>query len=262
MHDELLEDIAQNNGLREVNTWVKLAAGLGCILLCLLSGSWVAPLFIGVVLSGTVLILARIKPRIYFEIFIAPFTFAFTSVVVIVLVTGGSGVFWSWDPFPWLSLSVTRESINEAVFVFSRVIGGMSAMIFIALTTPMTDLFVVMRQCRVPEPVVDLAMFIYRSIFLILDQLVLTYRAQVMRLGYGSFRESVRSFATLCGSVFITSWGAGEDLIRAMDARCYEGKFAIMGESNRPKALPVLALCSFFITTVLLLILTKDFTVI
>ena len=90
--------------------------------------------------------------------------------------------------------------------MFCRVIGGMSALIFIALTTPMTDLFVVMRQCRVPEVVLDLAMIIYRSIFMIMDQLVQTYQAQVMRLGYGSFRESIQSFAALCGSVFIASW--------------------------------------------------------
>ncbi len=37
MFEELLEDIAQNNGLRHVNTYLKLCAGLGAIVLCLLS---------------------------------------------------------------------------------------------------------------------------------------------------------------------------------------------------------------------------------
>ncbi len=39
MYEELLEDIAQTNGLREVNTSLKLIVGLGAILLCLLSTS-------------------------------------------------------------------------------------------------------------------------------------------------------------------------------------------------------------------------------
>ena len=141
--------------------------------------------------------------------------------------------FWSWSPFPWLSFSITRGSINEGILVLSRVAGGMSALIFLALTTPMTDLFMVMRRCRVPEAVLDLAMMIYRTIFMIMDQLVQTYQAQRMRLGYASFRESIRSFSMLCGSVFIGSWIAGEDLIRAMDARCYSGSLRCWGDPAR-----------------------------
>lgn len=232
MYEELLEDIAQTNGLREVNTYVKLMAGLGAIILCLLSTSFIAPLFIAVLLSCAIILLARVDVKTYVELFIVPFWFAVMSVLVIILLSGGNEVYWRWDLLPWLSLSITRESLNEGIFVFCRVIGGMSALIFIALTTPMTDLFIVMRRCRIPEAVVDLAMMIYRTIFMIMHLLVQTYQAQVMRLGYSSFRESIESFATLCGSVFIASWDAGEDLVRAMDARCYDGKFAVLGETG------------------------------
>ncbi len=220
MYEKFLEDIAQANGLREVNTYVKLVAGLGAIILCLLSTSFIAPLFIAVLLTGAIILLARVDVRTYAELFIVPFWFAAMSVIVIILLSGGSEVYWSWTPFSWLSISISRESLNEGMFVFCRVIGGMAALIFIALTTPMTDLFIVMRRCRVPEVVLDLVMMIYRAIFMIMHLLVLTYQAQVMRLGYSSFRESIESFATLCGSVFIASWDAGEDLVRAMDARC------------------------------------------
>ena len=59
MFEELLEDIAQKNGLREVNAYLKLAAGLGAILLCLLSSSYLSPLFIAIVLTCAILFLAR-----------------------------------------------------------------------------------------------------------------------------------------------------------------------------------------------------------
>ncbi len=226
MYEELLEDIAQRNRLREVNPYLKLMAVIGAILLCLLSAGPVAPLSAAVLLTVGILFLARVDLRTYAGLFAAPFSFALVSVSVIILLSGGGDPFWSWSPLPWLSLSLSRASINEGVLVFSRVTGGMSALIFIALTTPMTDLFLVMRRFRVPEPVLDLAMMIYRATFMIMDQLVQTYRAQRMRLGYTSFRESVRSFSMLCGSVFIGSWDAGEDLVRAMDARCYAGQFA------------------------------------
>ena len=256
MYEEFLEDIAQRNGLREVNTSLKLATALGAILLCLASTSYLAPLAIAVLLSLAVLLLARVDARTYAELFIGPLFFALTSVLVIVLLTGGPDPYWSWTPLPWLSLSVTRASVNQGIFVLCRVIGGMSALIFIAVTTPMTDLFAVMRSWHVPGSVLDLAMMIYRIIFMIMDQLVQTYQAQRMRLGYSSFGESVRSFGTLCGSVFIGSWDAGEGLFRAMDARCYAGRFAMLGENRPVEAKPLLAVIAFLAFSAAVVLLT------
>ena len=246
MFEELLEDVAQTNGLRETNTWVKLAAGLGAIILCLISTGYAAPLFIALVLSAAVLVLARIDIRFYSELFLVPLWFAILSAVVIVLISGGEHIYWYWDPAPFLSLSVTQESINQGFFVLCRVIGGTSALLFIALTTPMTDLFAVMRRCGIPDYVIDLAMIIYRTIFFLIDQVRQIHHAQVMRLGYSTWRESITTFSILCGAAFIASWDAGDDLIRAMDARCYDGKFAVMGET-RPVGISSLAALGIFL---------------
>ena len=67
MFEELLEDIAQKNGLREVNPYLKLFTGLGAILLCLVSTSYIPPLFIALVLTGSILFLARVDAKTYAE---------------------------------------------------------------------------------------------------------------------------------------------------------------------------------------------------
>jgi cobalt/nickel transport system permease protein len=126
----------------------------------------------------------------------------------------------------------------------------------------MTDLFVVMRRCGIPAVVIDLTMIIYRTIFILMDQVIQIYNAQVMRLGYSTFRESVRSFASMCGAVFIASWNAGEDLIRAMDARCYDGKFALLGESRPVEVLPLVVVVVFLSFSSLVVLLAKDMTII
>jgi len=262
MFEELLEDIAQKNGLREINTYLKLVAGLGAILLCLLSTSYIPPLFIALALTGAILFLARVDAKTYAELFIVPLWFGVMSVAGIILISGGQDVFWSWDLLPGFSLSITRESINQGMLVFCRVIGGMSAMIFIALTTPMTDIFIVIRQCRVPEVVIDLMMIIYRTIFILMDQVIQIYHAQLMRLGYSTWRESIHSFASLCGAAFIASWDAGEDLIRAMDARCYDGKFALYGESRAVEVLPLVVVVVFLSLSSLVVIFSKDMAII
>jgi len=260
MFEELLEDIAQKNGLREVNTYLKLITGLGAILLCLVSTSYIPPLFIALVLTGAILFLARVDAKTYAELFIVPIWFAVMSVAGIILISGGHDIFWRWDILPSFSLSITRESINQGMFVFFRVIGGMSAVCFISLTTPMTDIFTVFRQCRVPEIVLDLMMIIYRTIFIILDQVLQIYNAQVMRLGYSTWHESIHSFSSLCGAAFIASWNSGEDLIRAMDARCYDGKFAIMGETRPVEYIPLVALCAFLSISFTVVIFSEGIT--
>jgi cobalt/nickel transport system permease protein len=260
--EDILEDMAQKNGIRHVNTYLKLSTGAGAIVLCLLSKGYLAPLFIAALLTCAILFLAKSDVKTCLNLFIHPALLAFVSVAGIVLIYGGSPVWWSWDPLPWFSLSVTRESLNQGFFVFCRIIGGMSAVFFIALTTPMTDLFGVMRTCRVPDVVIDLAMIIYRTIFILLDQVIQIYHAQVMRLGYSTWRESVQSFATLCGAAFIASWESGEDLIRAMDARCFDGKFAVLGETRPLEAVPCIAVAAFLAVSLAAVIMTGNYTVV
>jgi cobalt/nickel transport system permease protein len=259
--EELLEDVAQTNGLREVNTYVKLVVGLGALILCLLSQSYIAPLFIAVLMTGAILFLARIDAKMYGELFLVPFSFAIMSVAVIILISGGGQVYWSWTPFSWLSLSITPESLNKGIFIFCRMIGGVSALLFIALTTPMTDLFVVMQRSRIPAVVIDFAMIMYRTIFQILSHLTQIYDAQVMRLGYGSFgREWIQSFATMCGSGFIASWESGEQLINAMDARCYDGKFATLGNTQSIGISSMVVVGLFFVISSAVVVLTLNMT--
>ena len=95
MFEDFLEDIAQKNGLRQVNTYLKLATGTGAILLCLISSSYLAPLFIAVLLTLGILFLARVDAKIYAGLFIYPFWFALMSVAGLILIYGGETVFWS-----------------------------------------------------------------------------------------------------------------------------------------------------------------------
>ena len=260
MFEELLEECAQKNALREVNTSLKLATGLGALLLALLSTSYVAPLFIALVIATALLFLARIPPRTLGALYAAPFSFAALSVAAIILLTGGSGVIWSWQPLAWFGLSLTTTSINLGVYVLCRAIGGMSALFFLALTTPMTDLFQVMRRVGLPSFLVELIMIVYQTTFILLDHLVQCYQAQVMRLGYSRFQESIRSFATLAGATFIMSWNSGEDLIRAREMRCYDGRLVILGESRAPELRPTLAVGVFLGIATLITILTRAVT--
>ena len=261
MFEEFLEEIAQTNALRGVNTYLKLAAGLGALLLSLASTGYVSPLFIAIVVSGAILVLARIDPYTYMELFAAPVLFAGLSVAAIVLISGGDAAIWSWQPLPWLAFSITPESINKGLFIFCRTLAGMSALLFIALTTPMTDLFVVMRQCRLPAVLIELCMIVYRTIFILLDQLIQRYHAQVMRFGYTDATgvDPIARGPLRCR--FIASWNAGEDLVRAREMRCYDGKLVVLGDVRPLEARPALAVTVFLVATGWITVLTGHITI-
>ena len=223
MFETLLDDIAQNSTFRHIHPGTKILLGLGSLLICLVSPTPVVPLISGIILSLVLLIPARISPLVYGELLIAPAIFTACSIIVLLFMLGGGDVIWRFSPVSWINLTITDNAVRHAILILFRVFGCTISLFFIALTTPMTDLFNIMKRCRIPVELIDLMMIMYRYIFITYEQAREIWQAQIMRLGYSRVKESIRSFSMLCGMLFISSWIAGEGLIHAMDCRCYDG---------------------------------------
>ncbi|NLV26130.1 MAG: cobalt ECF transporter T component CbiQ [Methanomicrobiales archaeon] len=223
-HD-FLEEAAQNNALLQIHPHTKLFLGLGTIFLVLFAPHFLIPFIASLVLSITIVFIAKINLKFYLSLLSIPLGFATLSVLVVILLSKGQEPIWSWQVLSWLPLSISQESLNRGLLIFFRIMGGMSALFFISLTTPMTDLFGVMKQLKVPDLFIDLSMIIYRFIFIFIKKAHDIYLAQQMRMGYSKPKEAVKSYSMLFGSIFITSWDAGEQFINAMECRCYNGKY-------------------------------------
>jgi len=223
MFEEMLDGVAQNSTFRHIHPGTKVLLGLGSLIICLVSPTPVVPILSGIILSLVLLIPARVSPLVYGELLLAPAIFTALSIIVLLFMLGGGEVVWQFSPVSWINLTITEGSVRQSALVLFRVFGCTISLFFIALTTPMTDLFNGMKRIRIPIELIDLMMIVYRYIFIAYDQAVEIWHAQVMRLGYSRPRESIRSFSMLCGMLFISSWIAGEDLVRAMDCRCYDG---------------------------------------
>ena len=232
--EENLDYYAQANALREVNSWVKIILGMGAIFICIASPGPLAPLFILVTLSVITLLFAKIPVRVYLELLHIPLIFAIFSVIVILFLNGSGDTLLSFT-IAGVPLTVTTGSANLASLVLVRTFGGMCGLFFIALTTPMIEVFSVMHALRVPPVVVDLSMLIYHFIFVFIAQAIAIHNAQTIRQGYTSFRRSLNSTAMLGAMLFIRAWKEAEDLVIAMDSRCYDGKLELPGLQSPPK---------------------------
>jgi len=258
VHD-FLEEAAQKNALLTVHPYPKLILGIGCILLTLFSPNFIVPVILAISLSAITIQLAKINPLFYASLLCIPLTFAILSVLVIMFLTGGGEILWSYSIFSIFPISLTTESIQKGLLVFFRVIGGMCALFFISLTTPMTDLFGVMKNMKIPELFIDLSMIIYRFIFIFMGKAHQVHHAQVMRLGYSKPREAIQSYSMLFGSIFISSWDAGEHFIQAMDSRCYNGKFAKLTTYNPLEWQSVAGVLMYLTGILILIILTAGY---
>jgi len=244
--DNILEDQAHRSALRHLDTRLKLLIGGGAILLGLLSPSPLGPAFIAATMAAITVGAPLTPVRFYAHLLTIPLSFATISAAVILFLSGGGETLWTAAIGP-LTLTATTGSANLAALILARTFSGMCALFFIALTTPMAEIFTVMRSLRLPREFVDLSMLIYHFIFVLIGEAVATRNAQEMRHGYVSFTNAIASFAMLAGMLFVRAWEKGEELIVAMDARCYDGVFAAgeetEGASRRQIALVAAYLC-------------------
>ena len=253
----LLDDYAQSNALRNTSPRLKLLLGLGAILLCVSSATPIAPLFIAVTMSLITVRLAKIPWRFYSKLLLIPLSFSLLSAIVVAFMHGGGDQLFSFSVFG-VSLGITEDGANLALLLMARTFGGMCSLFFIALTTPMIEIFSVLKSLGLPDFLVELSMLMYRYIFVFVDQTAMIHSAQVMRLGDAGIKNSINSFAMLSSVLFLRAWEQGERLIVAMDARCYDGKLDLMERSGKAEPKAIFVVIGYMIVVAAIAVLTRD----
>jgi cobalt/nickel transport system permease protein len=253
---DLLDGYAHSNALRDKSPRLKLLLGLGAMLLSVASATPVAPIFIAVTMSLITLGLARIPGRIYSALLLIPFSFSILSAVVIAFLYGGGNQLFAFDVLG-ISLGIREDGANLALLLMARTFGGMCSLFFIALTTPMLEIFSIFKSLGLPDFLIELSMLMYRYIFVFLDQAAMIHSAQVMRLGDAGIKNSLNSLSLLSGILFLRSWEQGERLIVAMDARCYNGKLNLMEETGKIEPRAIFAVIGYIALVAAIAILSR-----
>lgn len=245
MFENTLDNYAHSNGLRDMNTFFKVIFAVSTMLVSLISTSPVVPLLITVSMSVLIIFQAKIPWKFYLKFLTIPFTFGFISFIFMSLFFGVGAHILDLGVF---NLAVTEDGFNLGLLLFSRVMGGFTCMAFLALTIPMTELFSELERFRIPQIVTELAMLMYRYIFLFLDEGINMYHAQETRLGYSSYQKSFKSMGMLGSNLFIRTWIKGEQAHIAMESRCYDGSMRTLKAPETLKSVGIrnLALLASF----------------
>ncbi|MGN7134526.1 cobalt ECF transporter T component CbiQ [Rhodococcoides corynebacterioides] len=175
----------------------KAALALGLVLCAAVLPAWPGSLLVTVVALTAATALARTPWPLLLRTLAAPAAFVVLGGVSVAITVRGA---------PDWGVGVTDESVRRALEVTAHAVAGTSAMILLAVTTPMVDLLAGLRRARVPQACVDVAGLVYRLLFVLLTSLRSVRRSQVARLGYSTPRRSMQSAALLTAAVLTSAW--------------------------------------------------------
>jgi cobalt/nickel transport system permease protein len=99
----------------------------------------------------------------------------------------------------------------------------MSVMLLLSSVTPAHRIFQALRALGAPQGWVEIAMLMYRYIFVLLDITVDVTAAQRVRLGYSSARRGLSSAGIVAGTVILRSMDQAVRTNEAMRVRGYRG---------------------------------------
>jgi cobalt/nickel transport system permease protein len=247
-HVHIIDRYAYSNRIRTVDPAHKVGLALVVLVLCLVLNEPLVGFLAVAWMWGLATLLAGLPVAVFGRILVAEATFlVLTTVGVAININTSSPVTadWIWRVGPfWVSTSI--ESLDLALHLVTRALGGAAAMNFIALTTPLVDIVELCRRLGVPALLIDVMTVMYRFIFVLLDSLDRMRKAQESRLGYGSFRRSIQSAGLLASRLFIDAFQRSRDLQTALESRGYERELRVLPSSyRRDPALLLAALLVF-----------------
>ncbi|MDG6223594.1 MAG: cobalt ECF transporter T component CbiQ [Candidatus Bathyarchaeota archaeon] len=248
---------AYTNNLAKTSPATKLLFALSVLVISVASPSPIIPFFVFFINLALLLLYAKIPAHFYWKMLLYPLATALLSCVLIALFFG-YGESLMEIATPWFSWTIFKSGVTMAVATFLRVAGGISCLYFLVLTTPITDILILLRRIHVPQILIEMSLLIYRYIFLLLEIASQMNTAQEMRLGNTNWISKIKSTALLAGNLFIRTLEQGERTFTAMSARGYDGEIQILDDLPNSRLWLVIGILFFDVFLILASVLTAS----
>jgi len=210
----LIEQAAYRNRWRTVSPQAKLVLALAGWLAAWLAGTPQAALAVALVL----LLLTCLGAGVSFTLFLraaAPAAgFLLLSCLSLMVSLSpaentGSGLSLQWSPAAW----------PQVALLACRALASLTALLGLALTTPLPDLLGQLRRWHCPAVLLDLMVLCYQTIFVLLRTLQEARLAQQARLGYARPALSLASLGQLVAHLVLQLWQRAHHLQAAALSR-------------------------------------------
>jgi cobalamin biosynthesis protein CbiM/cobalt ECF transporter T component CbiQ len=215
-----LSDIAFTNAWRHRNPWEKVLFGGGLLLVTFFVPPFPWCIVIALVVTLAAVAGARIPAWGWLGVLSVPVSFALlTTLGILIQIDNAAGGF---------ALSVDWNGLPFAGALLLRSVAAMSCLAFIGWTTPLMEMIPVFQRLGIPAVLIDLALMIYRFLFVTATTLGEMHRAQSWRLGRADYRSRMRALSMLASGLFMRCVQRARRLEDGIEARGYQGRLWVL----------------------------------
>jgi cobalt/nickel transport system permease protein len=218
----LTEQSAYSNRWRHVSPVAKGCFSLCGIIAAFAAGSPCTALLIASILASVTVFGAGVPITRYMRV---------AAPALIFLLASGLSLFLSFSlgaSISTISPHIAFSELRGITHTCCRSLTCLTALLFLALTTPLSDIISLLRLCRLPETLLDLMTLCYRTLFVLSEAVHETMTAQTARLGYASFSISLRSLGGLFANLIVQVWQRSLALHLAAQARGNDGSLRFL----------------------------------
>lgn len=219
----IIDKYAYSSTLAWTEPVIKIIFSLLMLFLCIGLNSLYVSIFLSIFFAFLTLYSNKsVSVAVYFKFISIPLIFLIFSILPVLIVFGSNSYLISFtDSF---KAGITSESLNSSILIFFRAAGAISIVYFLSLSTPMINILDGLRKLKVPELIISIMELIYRYIFILLEEALLMYQAQKLRLGYNGFYSSIKCLSELSASLFIRAYNRADLSYQALLSRNFDGR--------------------------------------
>ena len=217
----LIEQSAYANRWRSVSPAAKGLFALGGFIAAFAAQRPEGAAAVGALIVFVTLAGAGVAPARFLRVALPPLGFLALGglSLAVSLDLAGDTLTWRWLPDGW----------SPVFRLAARSAAALAALLFLALTTPMIDLIALLRRLKMPEVLLEIMVLCYRMLFVFSEATRHTRTAQAARLGYASFRLTLRSLASLAANLTVQIWQRAHALHIAAQSRNNDGPLRFLG---------------------------------
>jgi cobalt/nickel transport system permease protein len=220
---------AQLNRWRHRSLIEKAVLALGMLLLAIALPPGPGALLAAVVMMAAALAGARVPPKVWLAYAGAPMGVLLVGAFSLAVQVDASG------------LSLAPGGLTAAASLVARSFAALTCLLFLALTTPATDLIAGMRRLGLPAEISEIALLMYRFLFLLGDTAMAMDAAQAARLGHVGARRRLRSLGLLIANLLPCALDRARRLEVGLAARGWNGEMRVLTKTTKISR-PTLAL--------------------
>ncbi len=223
---------AYTSKIKNWNSSFKMIFSMTMIAVCILLDNPYVSVSVILGMAYLTIIKGGLSLRDYLSVLMIPIIFIIISIFTISVDISRNpiGEYNLYLGFGYVFTS--KEMLTKGLFLLLKILGAISALQMMSLSTPSSDIIYVLRKAHVPKLIIELMNMIYRYIFILMDVSSKMKNSAEARLGYCDIKTSYYTFGRIGSNMLIVSFKKANAYYDAMEARCYEGELIFLEEEK------------------------------